>query len=123
MTDRSGQVEVTINGRSYRIACDDGQETHVVRLGRYVDQKVQGLIQSVGQIGDARLLVMASLLVADELADTDQALNSARSELAGAVDGRQGSSGLPSADETVLARALDSLAQRIEAIAAELERD
>ncbi|MGB8840626.1 MAG: cell division protein ZapA [Aliidongia sp.] len=122
MTDRSGQVEILVNGRSYRVACDDGQEAHAARLGRYVDQKVQELVQSVGQIGDARLLLMASLLVADELVDTDHALNAARNELATA---RVGSSdaGVPSVDETVLACALDSLAQRIEAIAAELERD
>jgi cell division protein ZapA len=122
MTDRSGQVEILVNGRSYRIACDDGQEAHVARLGRYVDQKVQGLVQSVGQIGDARLLLMASLLVADELVDTDHALNAARNELATAPAG-SGGVGVPSADEAVLARALDSLAQRIEAIAAELEHD
>jgi cell division protein ZapA len=120
MTDRSGQVEILVNGRSYRVACDDGQEAHVARLGRYVDQKVQGLVQSVGQIGDARLLLMASLLVADELVDTDQALNAARNELATAP---VGDAGAPSPDEAVLARALDSLAQRIEAIAAELEHD
>jgi cell division protein ZapA len=118
MTDRSGEVEVVVNGRSYRVACDDGQEAHVVRLGRYVDQKVQSLIQSVGQIGDARLLLMASLLVADELVDTDQVLNATRNELAAASARRA-----PPTDETALARALDSLAQRIEAIADGLERD
>jgi cell division protein ZapA len=125
------QVEVTVNGRAYMVACDDGQEAHVARLGRYVDQKVQSLVKTVGQVGDARLLLMASLIVADELVDTDQALNTAKGELASAANGRERSragatvprAALPAAEEAVLARALDGLAQRIEAIAAELEQD
>ena len=61
------QVDVTINDRSYRIACDDGQDVHVTQLADYVDRRVQELVSAVGQVGDARLLVMASLLIADEL--------------------------------------------------------
>jgi cell division protein ZapA len=125
------QVEVTVNGRSYMVACDDGQEAHVVRLGRYVDQKVQTLVKTVGQVGDARLLLMASLIVADELVDTDQALNTAKGELATAAHGRERARAdvlstmpaPPTADEAVLARTLDGLARRIEAIAVELEQD
>ena len=125
------QVEVSVNGRSYMVACDDGQEAHVVRLGRYVDQKVQTLVKTVGQVGDARLLLMASLIVADELIDTDQALNTAKGELATAANGRERARAeaiaalpsQPSADEAVLARTLDGLARRIEAIAVELEQD
>jgi cell division protein ZapA len=120
------QIEVTVNNRSYMVACDDGQEAHVARLGRYVDQKVQSLVKTVGQVGDARLLLMASLIVADELVDTNEALANAKSELAGAPEGRERAEPLapqPPADEAVLARALDGLAQRIEAIAAELEQD
>ena len=125
------QVAVTVNGRSYTVACDDGQEAHVMRLGRYVDQKVQALVKTVGQVGDARLLLMASLLLADELVETDQALNTAKGELATAAHDRErhraeleeALAPQPSADEAVLARALDSLAQRIETIADELEQD
>ena len=64
------QVEVNINGRSYQIVCDDGQEEHLVQLGKYIDQRVRELVAAVGQVGDSRLLVMVSLLIADELADT-----------------------------------------------------
>jgi cell division protein ZapA len=123
------QVQVTVNGRSYLVACDDGQEAHVARLGRYIDQKVSSLVTSVGQVGDARLLLMASLLVADELSDTDQALNAAKGELATAAKEREQNRAADraapqsSADEAVLARALDGLAERIESIADELEQD
>ena len=64
------QVEVSINGRNYEIACDDGQEDHLTQLGEYVDRRVKELVTAVGQVGDSRLLVMASLLIADELAET-----------------------------------------------------
>ena len=47
-------VNVTINGRSYQIACDDGQEAHLKRLGSYIDKRIAELVASVGQIGDRR---------------------------------------------------------------------
>ncbi|MBM3600708.1 MAG: cell division protein ZapA [Alphaproteobacteria bacterium] len=102
------QVDVTINGRSYRVACEDGQEQRLTELAQYVDAKVGELARSVGQIGDTRLLVMASLLVADELSDARDALV----ELQGQGNG---------ATIDKLASGLDSLAQRIEKIAARLE--
>jgi cell division protein ZapA len=122
------QVQIAVNGRSYQITCDDGQETHVARLGRYLDQKVGTLVKSVGQVGDARLLVMAGLLIADELVETDQALVQARNDASAAANAREQvrASFVPSvsgADEGVLAEALERLAMRIEGIAAGLEQD
>jgi cell division protein ZapA len=123
------QVDITINGRSYAITCDDGQEAHVGRLARYLDQKVTGLAKSVGQVGDARLLVMASLLVVDELVETDQALKQARN---GAPPATQMPATAASpltvsppagADEMLLAQTLDRLAYRIETIVTRLEND
>lgn len=63
------QVTIRINGRPYDINCEDGQESHVQRLASVLAGKVAELVKQVGQAGDARLLVMAGLLVADELAD------------------------------------------------------
>lgn len=63
------EMSITINGRAYQVACDDGQEAHLQRLATYIDQRVADLVKEVGQVGDARLLVMVSLLIADELAD------------------------------------------------------
>ncbi|MDP6896442.1 MAG: cell division protein ZapA, partial [Rhodospirillales bacterium] len=63
------QVTVQINGRGYQIACDEGQEAHLARLGNYIDNRIQELVAAVGQLGDVRLLVMVSLLLADELSD------------------------------------------------------
>ena len=78
-------VTVTINGRDYEVACDDGQEAHLSRLGTYVDKRIGELVAAVGQVGEARLLVMASLLLADELSDAYSALELARSADAGAT--------------------------------------
>lgn len=108
------EIDVEINGRSYRIACDDGQESHIAELATYVDRKVAGLVSSVGQVGDARLLVMASLLLADELADAYAALDDAK-------DVEQGAQGAAQAAESRAVQALTSLAARIEGIAARLE--
>ena len=62
------QLEVTINGKSYQIICDDGQEAHLAELGEYLEKRVQELVSSIGQVGDTRLLVMTALVIADELA-------------------------------------------------------
>ena len=113
-----GQIQVSINNRSYAIACEDGQEQHAGRLARYVERKVAGLVEQVGQVGDARLLVMACLIVADELSEAELALAARPTETDANAASR-----LPRAEESDLAGAIDGLAQRIEAIAARLERD
>lgn len=93
------ELEVTVNGKPYTIRCDDGQEAHVAQLAEFVNGKVRDLIQAVGQVGDARLLLMAGLMIADDL-------NSARAaESLG----------------TAIVEQLDALAERIEGIAASLE--
>lgn len=105
------QVAVTINGRSYEIACDDGQEAHLTRLGKYIDKRVGDLIKAVGQIGDARLLVMVSLLIADELSEVYTELDTIK----GDDDGSAGKGAMELPD-------IERLAERIESIAESLER-
>ena len=63
------QVDVSVNGQSYRIACEDGQEDRLVDLAAMVDEKVLDLVNQIGQVGSNRLLVMAALVIADELVD------------------------------------------------------
>ena len=106
-------VSVTINNRKYPIACDDGQEAHLSRLAAYVDRRIGELVAAVGQVGDAHLLVMASLLVADELSDAYTELDSVRS-------GDDGVTARRDLDELLGSR-METLAKRIEGIAARLE--
>ena len=55
-------VSVTISGRQYRMACDDGQEHHLARLSHELDQRIAHLRTTFGEIGDMRLTVMAALM-------------------------------------------------------------
>ena len=113
------QLAITINGRSYQIACEEGQEKHLSDLGAYIDKRVKDLVASVGQIGDTRLLVMASLLIADELSDLYDELDAARAEKR--TPERASGNGAGAAEDA-LAERLDSAARTIEDIAARLER-
>ena len=106
------EVTVTINGREYQVACDDGQEEHLQKLSLFVDKKMGDLAGSLGQIGDARLLVMTSLLVADELSDAYRQLEILEAGSDGAASGPA---------EKAPAVALDACAQRIEDLATRLE--
>ena len=63
-------VTIQINGRSYQIACEDDQEDHLRRLAEFVESRLQDVVSTVGQVGQDRLLVMTSLLIADELSTT-----------------------------------------------------
>ena len=76
------EVTITINGRHYDISCDNGQEGRVVELAAYIDQKLQSISRAGGVYNDAHLLVLTSMLLADELFD-------AREGLAAAPDGQQ----------------------------------
>ena len=88
-----GQVSVPVNGRSYAISCDDGQETRIRRLAQYVDAKVAEFVGSVGQCGEARLLLLAALVIADELSDANDALERERNRAETASNGRDETAG------------------------------
>ena len=66
------QVNVTINGRQFRMACEDGEEGHLARLAEDLDARISRLRLRFGEIGDTRLTVMAALTLADELAEAKQ---------------------------------------------------
>ncbi|PPR77668.1 MAG: hypothetical protein CFH01_01415 [Alphaproteobacteria bacterium MarineAlpha2_Bin1] len=65
-------VDIEVNGRSYQIACDDGQEDHLRELSIKINEMVKNLVSSMGQVGDARLILMAALLLADEVSDIEE---------------------------------------------------
>jgi cell division protein ZapA len=62
-----GQISLTLNGKIYRMACDDGDEARLQSLAAHVSKKLDHLVGEFGQVGDARLFLMSALLVADEL--------------------------------------------------------
>jgi len=115
------QLAITVNGRSYQIACEEGQEQHLSELGAYVDKRVKDLVASVGQIGDTRLLVMASLLIADELSDLYDELDALRAGKEPPEAPKPAGANGGDADAAVADR-LEAAARSIEDIAARLER-
>jgi len=102
------QVTVSINGRDFEVACDDGQEQRVLDLSHELDRRVRELARSVGQVGDHRLLLMAGLLIADELSEARERTERLEAERAGGADAE-------------LADRLERLASRVEAIATRLD--
>jgi len=109
-----GQVSLMVNGRPFAVTCDDGQEARIRRLSQYVDAKVAEFVGSVGQVGEARLLLLAALVIADELADANEALRLERS-------GARAAEAEAAAATDAAASGIHSIAQRVEAIAARLE--
>jgi cell division protein ZapA len=69
------QVTVTLNGRTYRLRCGDGEEQRLMALAGHLGERVDELVSEFGQIGDDRLLLIAGLLLADELWDARDRLN------------------------------------------------
>src|ERR1700730_4174544 len=110
------QVTVTINGRQFRMACEDGQESHLLRRAQDLDQRIEKLRGTFGEIGDTRLTVMAALTVADELADTTGKLRRLEEDMAGRQDARAASAERTDATQAAVAAALDSAAERIEQV-------
>ena len=104
-------VDVVVNGRRHQLQCDDGQETRLKRLAAYVDMRVSDLAQNHGQIGDTRLLLMTSLLVADELSDAYDELKRLRTALTDTAK----------QTEKHAATAIEQVALRLEAIASRIE--
>lgn len=113
-------VSVTINGRQYRMACDDGQEEHLLRLADDVNGKVDQLKGAFGEIGDTRLTVMAAIMVADELADVKRRLRQAEAEVAAMREARALLVDRTEAREAGVAEAIEQAAETIERIAAGL---
>ncbi|MFD2647292.1 cell division protein ZapA [Devosia albogilva] len=66
------EVNVEINGRRYRMACEEGQQQHLIGLAKRFNDQVEGLKGAVGEIGDNRLTVMAGIAVLDELAEAER---------------------------------------------------
>jgi cell division protein ZapA len=111
------QINVTVNGRSYTVACDDGEEGHLEDLARYLDKHVQGLASSVGQVGDTRLLLLAGLIVADELSEMLAKVDELSAELERLKAGRPAGADKAPKAEIVAAEMLEKAARRIDDIA------
>jgi cell division protein ZapA len=111
------QVTVTISGRSYRMACGDGDEPRLERLAAFYDGKIEEMRGAFGEIGDMRLHVMAALTVADELDETKERLAALESEAASLRERVEAGEARAEASEIAIADALTKTAERIERLA------
>jgi cell division protein ZapA len=115
-------VSVTIHGRQYRMACEDGQEDHLVRLARDLDHRIEQLKTSFGAIGDMRLIVMAALTLGDELSEAAKRVRRLEEELSALQDARVASSERAQAMQIAVANALNSASERIESVTRSLNQ-
>ena len=116
------QVTVTINGRNFRLVCEDGQEEHLARLAGELDRRIAGLRARFGEIGDTRLTIMAALMIADELSESSSRLRRVEEELASLNGARIASAEHAKATQAAIAAALNSAAERIESLTKRLNQ-
>lgn len=115
-------VNVMINQRAYTIACDEGEEGHLRDLAAHVDTKVRGLLESVGQVGEQRLLLMAALLIAEDYFDSTALLERRAQEIEDLAGTRDEMKTRISGVEVKAALELEAAAMRIGDIAARFAR-
>jgi cell division protein ZapA len=113
-------VNVMVNSRAYTIACDDGEEGHLKELAAHVDAKVKELLGSVGQVGDQKLLLMAAVLITDELFEARARADGHARKMGELSSAQAEASGRAGQSEDLAAGALEDAAKRLEAIVEKL---
>ena len=110
-------VNVLINGRAYTVACDDGEEDRLRDVSQILDKRVRELASSVGQVGDSRILVMAGLVICDELSESLSRLSELENEVAALKQKLNNDTG---SSENALAEMIEKTSERLESIAARI---
>ena len=106
-----GLLDIQINGRRHQVQCGDGEEPRLRRLAAYIDSCAGKLVQQHGQLADAKVLLLTSLLVADELSDAYEEIKRLKVQVS--EEGKRA--------EREATQALDRVAERLEQLAASLE--
>ncbi len=111
------QITVTINGKSFRMACDDGEEERLMGLAARFDGWINDLRGAFGEIGDQRLTVMAGIMAADQLSELERKVARLEEQLADAKKQQVAALDNMSQNEEELSRAVNTAAARIERLA------
>lgn len=109
-----GQVNLTINGRSFGMECDDGQEQRVLDLGNYVDSKIKNISAAGAASNENHLLVLTSLMLADEVHELRENL----AALGEHVESKE----VQDEQDKLVSEAIDTLASRIDSIASRIQK-
>ena len=111
------EVNVEIDGKKYRMACEEGQEAHLMELAERFNRTVLGLKGSFGEIGDNRLVVMAGIAVLDELAAAEDRIEALKQDISDLTSAGREVTIESEELEQKFARRLNEAARKIEAIA------
>ena len=112
------QVNVTINGRTYRMACDDGEEAHLAELAGRLDRSIAQLRGRFGEIGDQRLTVMAAITLADQYAEAQRQIGEMQAELAAMEEANADLVRRQRREQESLAETIGTIAERVAGMAA-----
>lgn len=115
------QVVVTIDGKAYRMACDEGQESHLEGLAQSFDRYVGHLKGQFGEIGDLRVTVMASIMVMDELSEASRRIGELEREMETMRQHRDGAASVVEKSDQALAGMLIELSSQVRSIADKLD--
>jgi cell division protein ZapA len=116
------QISVTINGRQFRMACENGEEARLTNLAADLDARIATLRTRFGEIGDTRLTVMAALALADELSEVKEKLTRLEPELATLQEASVISADRGQATQAAVVAALNAAAERIESLTRRLNQ-
>jgi cell division protein ZapA len=114
------QVTVSIDGKAYRMACEEGQEDHLIGLAQHFDQYVSHLKRQFGEIGDLRLTVMASIMIMDELAEANRSRAALEAEVDNLKQHRDGARTVSERSDQAVAGMLSELTAQVRAISDKL---
>ena len=109
-------LDITIGGKVFRVACQEGEEHFLRAAAQMLDAEAQPLLAQMGRLPEARMLLMAGLMLADRAAASEDELRALRAQVAEAEarpPARVEVPGVPAA----VAEALAELAARAEAMA------
>ena len=115
-------VNITINGKQYRVACEPGQEQRLTQLAQDFDDRIGSMRTRFGEVGDARLTVMAAMMLGDELVDAKAKVAKLEADVGALNAARDGASDRLSRTEAAVVSALDSVSDRIERMTLALSR-
>jgi cell division protein ZapA len=115
-------VTITIAGRAYEIACDDGHGGHITQLAREVDRRAQALVSTIGAVADAKLMAMVGLVMADELAEAKAEIDRLKGMGVSAPSAQDAGAPDDGALDRALSTSIEALASRIDGIAERLQK-
>jgi len=113
-------VMVTIDGKTYRMACDEGQEDHLAGLARRLDRYISHLKSSFGEIGDHRLSVMAGIMLMDEMSELEKRYADLEEENSALHAAQEATANEAMKYERAITARLDKVAQRIVVLASRM---